>query len=58
MVNLKQQLQEREKRGDCVIHENYSGPNQLGELLLLDLKASIETDFPLLDDSYPNNNNK
>jgi hypothetical protein len=55
MVRLKQEIRERAAKGDCILHENYKNPKHLGELLLDDLKAGIEADFPLLNCSYPAN---
>jgi len=47
MVELKERIKEKGERKECKVKDRYKTPEELGKLLLCDLKECIKQDFPL-----------
>lgn len=48
MEKLKDSIRYQAASGQCTLKENYQNSQELGSLLLADLKKAIEDDFPML----------
>lgn len=53
MKRLKDTIRDLARKGMCHVIDNYKGPDELGDILLEDLKRAIIVDFPFDQEGYP-----